>query len=295
MQDSQYDSLVKMASRASIGVAATMLLIKLYAWYVSSSAAMLASATDALLDLLASSISFLIISFSLTPADAEHRFGHGKAENLGALLQATLIVSSAALLIFHGVERMITPQPILHSKAVIVVSIIAMLATVMLLSLQKYVISRTGSVAIRADSLHYQSDLLLNVGVIVAVLLADYAFAIADGLYAVIVALFLLYGCIGIVKHAVDQLLDHELEAQDIDKIKAILRQHPQSLGFHRLRTRRSGKHRFIECHVELADDISLIQAHGIVTELEQQLVQLFPDCEVLIHVDPVTAVTDKQ
>ncbi len=284
-----------MASRASIGVAATMLLIKLYAWYVSSSAAMLASATDALLDLLASSISFLIISFSLTPADAEHRFGHGKAENLGALLQATLIVSSAALLIFHGVERMITPQPILHSKAVIVVSIIAMLATVMLLSLQKYVISRTGSVAIRADSLHYQSDLLLNVGVIVAVLLADYAFAIADGLYAVIVALFLLYGCIGIVKHAVDQLLDHELEAQDIDKIKAILRQHPQSLGFHRLRTRRSGKHRFIECHVELADDISLIQAHGIVTELEQQLVQLFPDCEVLIHVDPVTAVTDKQ
>ncbi len=291
MTERSYANLVMWASKAAVCVASILVISKLYAWWLSGSSAMLASTTDSLLDVFASLCSFIMIRFSLTPADEEHRFGHGKAENLAALMQSSFILGSALLLIFHGVNRAIAPQPIEHSSFAIGISVLAIALTFALVCLQKYVISKTKSVAISADSMHYQSDLLLNAGVILALVLHQYNWPQADGVFTVLVGLFLLSGALKIIYHSVQDLMDRELSAQDLQSIRAVIRSHPEAIGFHELRTRQSGKMRFIQFHLELDDNLSLLQAHRISDEVERQLLAIFNDTEVFIHQDPQSVV----
>lgn len=291
MSTKSYEDLVKLASKMAIFVAATLVFTKLYAWWVSSSSAMLASTTDSILDVFASLCSFIIIRFSLSPADEEHRFGHGKAENLAALMQSSFVLGSAILLMLHGVDRIISPQEVTHSSIAIGISVLAIVLTVALISVQKYVISKTKSVAIGADSLHYQSDLLLNAGVILALVLNTYNWPQADGIFTVLVGVFLLTGAIKMIYHSIHDLMDRELAAEDLQSIKAVINSHPRANGFHELRTRQSGKMRFIQFHLELDDNLSLLQAHQISDEVEQELLKIFTDTEVFIHQDPQSVV----
>ena len=291
MSTKSYEDLVKLASKMAIFVAATLVFTKLYAWWVSSSSAMLASTTDSILDVFASLCSFIIIRFSLSPADEEHRFGHGKAENLAALMQSSFVLGSAILLMLHGVDRIISPQEVTHSSIAIGISVLAIVLTVALISVQKYVISKTKSVAIGADSLHYQSDLLLNAGVILALVLNAYNWPQADGIFTVLVGVFLLTGAIKMIYHSIHDLMDRELAVEDLQSIKAVINSHPRANGFHELRTRQSGKMRFIQFHLELDDNLSLLQAHQISDEVEQELLKIFTDTEVFIHQDPQSVV----
>ncbi|MDG1734180.1 MAG: cation diffusion facilitator family transporter [Thalassotalea sp.] len=291
MSTKSYEDLVKLASKMAIFVAATLVFTKLYAWWVSSSSAMLASTTDSILDVFASLCSFIIIRFSLSPADEEHRFGHGKAENLAALMQSSFVLGSAILLMLHGVDRIISPQEVSHSSIAIGISVLAIVLTVALISVQKYVISKTKSVAIGADSLHYQSDLLLNAGVILALVLNAYNWPQADGIFTVLVGVFLLTGAIKMIYHSIHDLMDRELAVEDLQSIKAVINSHPRANGFHELRTRQSGKMRFIQFHLELDDNLSLLQAHQISDEVEQELLKIFTDTEVFIHQDPQSVV----
>ncbi|TRX57919.1 cation diffusion facilitator family transporter [Thalassomonas sp. M1454] len=291
MSNQSYENLVKLASKMAILVAAILVVSKLYAWWISSSSAMLASTTDSILDVFASLCSFIIIRFSLSPADKEHRFGHGKAENLAALMQSSFVLGSAILLMFHGVDRVISPQVVSHSSTAIAISVLAIVLTIALISVQKYVISKTNSVAIGADSLHYQSDLLLNAGVILALVLNQYNWPQADGVFTVFVGLFLLSGAVKIIYHSIHDLMDRELDEQDLASIKAVINSHPKAHGFHELRTRQAGKMRFIQFHLELDDNLSLLQAHQISDEVEQELLKIFNDTEVFIHQDPQSVV----
>lgn len=291
----EYASLVKFASKLAVAIATILLVSKLAAWWLSGSAAMLASSTDSLLDVFASLTSFIIIRFSLTPADDHHRFGHGKAENLAALVQSAFVLGSALLLVFHGVDRFFNPHPITHSNVAIGVSVLAIVLTLLLVVVQKRVISKTNSAAISADSLHYQSDLLLNVGVILALVLNQFDVVEADGLFTVLVGGYLIYGAIGIVYHSIQDLMDCELAEEEVHLIKDIIRAHPKVLGFHELRTRQAGKMRFIQFHLELADELSLFDAHSISDQVEQQILAQFNDCEVFIHQDPRSVVKRRQ
>ncbi|QBY04617.1 cation diffusion facilitator family transporter [Thalassotalea sp. HSM 43] len=286
-----YESLVRFASGSAVFVAVVLVLSKVWAWWLSGSASMLASSTDSLLDVFASLTSFIILRYSLAPADDEHRFGHGKAENLAALMQASFVLGSAILLILHGVERTVSPQPVSHNFAAIMVSIVAILLTLGLVAIQRHVINKTRSIAISADSLHYQSDLLLNLGVIIALLLSQYGFIYADGAFAVLVGVFLGVGAIKISIRAVHDLMDHELSEQQVERITELIRVNEQSLGFHELRTRQSGKIAFIQFHLELKDDLTLYQAHSIADNIEQAIVKEFPNAQVLIHQDPQSVV----
>ncbi|NMP16981.1 cation diffusion facilitator family transporter [Thalassotalea sp. Y01] len=286
-----YESLVRFASGSAVFVAVVLVLSKVWAWWLSGSASMLASSTDSLLDVFASLTSFIILRYSLAPADDEHRFGHGKAENLAALMQASFVLGSAILLILHGVERTVSPQPVSHNFAAIMVSIVAILLTLGLVVIQRHVINKTRSIAISADTLHYQSDLLLNLGVIIALLLSQYGFIYADGAFAVLVGVFLGVGAIKISIRAVHDLMDHELSEQQVERITDLIRANEQALGFHELRTRQSGKIAFIQFHLELKDDLTLYQAHSIADNIEQAIVKEFPNAQVLIHQDPQSVV----
>ena len=293
-QTKDYAYWVRFAAIASTSVALLLVIIKLYAWLVTDSSAMLASTTDSMLDLFASLMNVVILKFALAPADEEHKFGHGKAESLAGLIQAAFVLGSASLLLFHGVDRIITPQPIVQSQVGIWITILAIVLTLVLVVFQRFVIKKTGSVVISADALHYQSDLFLNLGVLAAIILSQGYWLQADGVFTIGVGVFLLLGASKIIWMSVHQLMDHELTEGELDKIKQIVHAHEGALGLHELRTRQAGQNRFIQFHLELDDGLSLLAAHSIGEAIEAEIIQALAPCEVLIHHDPSSAVSSE-
>jgi len=290
----QYAYWVRLAAISSSSVALLLVIIKFYAWLVSDSSAMLASTTDSILDLFASVMNIVILRFALAPADDEHKFGHGKAESLAGLVQAAFVLGSALLLIFNGVERVINPRVIVQSDIAIGVTLVAIILTLALVVFQRFVIKRTGSIVINADALHYQSDLFLNVGVLAAIFLSQGLWVQADGVFTIIVALYLLFGAGQIIYQSVYQLMDHELSDDELTQIKSIILSHDHALGLHELRTRQSGAQRFIQFHLELEDTLSLLEAHSIGDDIEAEICQALAPCEVFIHQDPSSVVPEE-
>ncbi len=284
---------VKTATRASVSVALTLIVVKLWAWVSTDASSMLASATDSLLDSLASLFTFFSVRYALQPADHEHRFGHGKAESLAALVQSALITGSALLLLIHSAQQWYQGGAVAKPTLGIYVSIFAIAVTLGLVLLQRVAIKHTQSKAIAADHLHFQSDLLLNTAVIVALGLSAYGFYWADSVFAILIAVYLAYGAIKIGWDAFQGLMDRELPDADKEKIVAVLAATKGIHGWHDLRTRASGPVRFIQCHVELDDHLSLHQAHDIADHAEQELRELFHETDVIIHMDPLSAVPD--
>lgn len=288
---SQYPSLVKMAANAAIFVAFILVIVKSYAWFSTDAASMLASTTDSLLDLFASIMNFVILRFALAPADKEHKFGHGKAESLAGLVQSAFVLGSALILALHGLDRLLSPKEIVHSEVGIVVTVVAIIFTLLLIVFQRYVIRLTGSVAISADAMHYQSDLLLNAGVIAALLLSSNKWPMADGIFTILVALFLAFSAVKIVWLCVHNLMDRELPDDEIYKITQLVIMQQGVLGLHDLRTRQSGAIRFIQFHLELDDNLLLFEAHAISDQVEDELIKVFPEAEIFIHQDPQSVV----
>ena len=282
--------LMRLATYASVATALLLLLAKLLAWFVSDSVSMLATLVDSGLDLLASLVNLLAVHHALQPADREHRFGHGKAESLAGLGQAMFIAGSAIVLLLQGLSRLLNPQPLEKGLELGVgVMLFSIVATLALVSFQRYVIKRSASTAIKADALHYKTDLLVNVSVIVALVLAFYGWVHMDPLFAIGIALFILYSAWQIVREAIDLLMDHELPDEEREKIRHLIINHPQAIGFHDLRTRRSGTTVFVQLHLELDETLSLREAHAIADQLEHQVAALFDEAEVIIHEDPIT------
>jgi ferrous-iron efflux pump FieF len=290
----RYAALVKLAAFTATATALLLVVLKVYAWIATDASAMLASATDSILDLFASVMNVVILRFALAPADDEHKFGHGKAESLAGLVQAAFVLGSALLLVFNGVDRVINPQEVVRTEVGIWVSIIAIAMTLLLVLVQKYVIAKTRSVAISADALHYQSDLLLNFGVLLALFLSQGYWLQADGVFTIGVGVFLLLGASKIIWMSVHQLMDHELTDDELDKIKQIVQDHEGALGLHELRTRQAGQNRFIQFHLELDDGLSLLAAHSIGEAIEAEIIQALAPCEVFIHHDPSSVVSSE-
>ena len=282
---------VRLAAISSSSVALILVAIKLYAWLVTDSSAMLASTTDSVLDLFASVMSIIILRFALAPADKEHTFGHGKAESLAGLVQASFVLGSAILLIFSGISRFLNPQDIVRSEVAIWVTLIAITLTLILVAFQRFVIKRTGSIIISGDALHYQSDLLLNLGVLVAIVLSQGIWASTDGAFTILVGLYLIFGAGQIMVQSVKQLMDHELSDEEVSVIKTVVLSHDKALGIHELRTRQAGAKRFIQFHLELEDNLSLFEAHKIGDDIEASIMVKLAPCEVFIHHDPSSVV----
>ena len=205
------------------------------------------------------------------------------------------MLGSAILLIFSGVSRLLNPQEIVHGEVAIWVTIISIVLTLILVVFQRYVIKRTGSIIISGDALHYQSDLFLNLGVLAAIILSQGIWLQADGVFTILVALYLVFGAGQIMIQSVSQLMDSELSDDELSKIKAIVLKHKQAMGIHELRTRQSGAQKFIQFHLELNDSLSLLEAHSIGDEIEADICSALAPCEVFIHQDPSSVVQIEQ
>lgn len=286
--------LMRLATYASIGVAVLLILAKFVAWGLSDSLSLLATLIDSTLDALASLINLLAVRHALSPADREHRFGHGKAEALAGLGQAAFIAGSAGFLLLEAGRRFVNPEPLESYGVGIGVMVFSIIATLGLLAFQRHVIRRTGSVAISADALHYRTDLLVNGSVIAALWLSAVGWPGFDPLFAIAIALYILYSAWEIVGQAFDHLMDKELPDEEREQIKAIARSHKKVRGMHDLRSRRAGMATFIQLHLELDDELSLLQAHQISDEVEGRLQEVYPAAEIIIHIDPVSVVPDE-
>lgn len=282
------DRLLKLATTVSVSVASTLAVLKLAAWLVTGSAAILSSLLDSLVDVAASGILLISVRHALRPPDRSHRFGHGKAEPLGAIAQAAFVGGSALLLIFESAGRFITPEPVTEVPLGIAVMSISLVATVLLVVFQRGVARRTGSTAIEADRLNYIGDTATSVVVLAVLVIGQRpGWQWLDPAAAIGVALWLLIAAARIARRAVDHLMDRELPREDRDRIAAIVRADPEVVDLHDMRTRSAGGTRFIELHVEMDGSQTLWQAHTICDRVEAALSAAFPDSEVILHQEP--------
>ena len=280
--------LMRRATNLAVAAAALMIAGKLGAWLATDSVSLLSSLADSVMDVLASLINLFAVRQALQPADREHRFGHGKAEPLAGLGQALFITASAIFLIVEAAGRIMEPEPIARAPVGIGVMIFAIIVTTALVAYQRRVVRLTGSTAIRADSLHYAADILMNVGVIAALALAmTVGWALADPIIAIAIAGVIVHAAVRVGWSAIQQLMDRELPEEDRERIREIVLEHPEVLDCHDLRTRRSGIDSFIQVHVEMDRSLTLLRAHEISDDVEARIRKAFPHAEVLIHADP--------
>ncbi len=283
--------LMRMATYASISVALILVLAKTIAWAITDSVVLLATLIDSTLDGLASLINLFAVRHAVMPADREHRFGHGKAEALAGLGQSAFIAGSAGFLLLESVRRLLRPVPLESYGPGLLVMAISIALTLILMIFQRYVIRRTNSTAIKADALHYRTDFMVNGSVILALVLAIEGWEGFDALFAIGIALYILYSAWGIVRQSLDDLMDRELPQEEREEIKRIALAHAGVHGLHDLRSRRSGIATFLQLHLEVDDNLTLLQAHRISDEVEFELQQAYPAAEIIIHVDPESIV----
>lgn len=281
--------LTRRAAMASVTMATLLLLLKVYAARATGSVAMLGSLADTALDLLSSLVTLYAVSLAAKPANADYRFGHGKAEAVAALMQTLVILGSAVAIGARATMELGKRVPPSHADVGIGVSLLAIVLTIGLVAYQRYVVRQTGSIAIVTDQVHYQSDLLLNLAVIVAFALEAFAgLHGADAVFGIGIAVYLGYGAVTSARAALDMLMDREWPEDKRQTLLRVVARHPQVDGVHELRTRSSGVVDFIQFHVWLAPDMTVAVAHGIVDEIEADVAAAFPGAEIMIHVDPM-------
>lgn len=283
----KYARLVQLAAWAATLTASFLILLKLFAWWYTDSMSLLASLIDSFIDLIASVINLLVVRYSLQPADDNHQFGHGKAESLAALAQSAFILGSAIFLVLNGIERLFRPAEIYQPGVGVLVSAIATVITFALVMLQKWVVRKTGSQAIAADSLHYQSDLLMNIAIMIALGLTWYGYSKTDAIFAVLIGIMILISAYKMAYQAVQSLLDRQLPLEEQEKIMQIASSVSGVLGIHELRTRQAGATKFIQLHIELDDHIHLVDAHAIADQVENLLEVAYPGADILLHQEP--------
>jgi len=283
----EHARLMRLATRASLVVASTLIVAKGIAWWLSGSVSLLAGLTDSALDGAASFLNLLAVHYALRPADDDHRYGHGKAEALSGMAQALFIAASALLIAYQAIDRIQHPTPLGAPGLGIAVMVLSIVLTVALLMLQHKVIKETGSAAIRADSLHYRSDLLLNASILVALTLALFGWEQLDAYFGLAISAYILWSAISIARETVAVLMDEELPVDVSARMLELACGVTGVLGAHDLRTRVSGNHWFVQLHLELPGALTLSAAHVICEDVADAIEKDYPKAEVLVHADP--------
>jgi len=281
-------ALTRRITLMSVVTAAVLVSIKIAAWLASDSVALLASMADSGLDLLASLGTFFAVRYAVAPPDAEHRYGHGKAEAFASLLQGGLVFASAALIGREAIVDLLHPHPLRQEGWAIAVMIVSTALTALLIAAQSRVLRRTSSVAVSGDRAHYASDLGSNLIALLGI--AASAWLGLNGLdaaAALLVAAVLLWGAIGVFREASSQLLDRELSLEARRLIVELITRDRRVGGVHQLRTRAAGPFVHMQMHVDLDPDLSLTEAHEVLVEAEKRVLEEFPSADILMHADP--------
>lgn len=283
----QHARLMRQATQAALATALILVLAKAVAWWLSGSVSLLAGLTDSLLDGAASLLNLIAVHYALRPADEDHRYGHGKAEALAGLAQALFVGASAVLVALQAIERLQHPQPLGAQALGIAVMLLSLAMTIALLLFQRHVVKVTGSTAVRADSLHYRSDLLLNSSILLALILASLGWQRLDPLFGLGIAIYILWSAISIVREAVAVLMDQELAPELSERMHLLANSVPGVLGTHDLRTRISGTHWFVQLQVALPADLSLEQSHALCQQVAAAIRSEFPRAQVQAYATP--------
>ena len=288
VSSAQHASLTTRAAALSTGVALLLIALKAWAWIASSSVAMLASLADSTLDFVASLITYYAVRYAAAPPDNEHRFGHGKAEAFAGLMQSGLVALSGVLIVMEAIPRFFSYAPVGQGMASLAVMVVSVVLTAALISAQTQAIRRTGSVATRADRLHYAGDLISNLVVMAGIgAAAWFDWTWADAAAALVVAAWLAWGAVRVAREAADHLLDRELPDEARARIRALAESDPELGRVHDLRTRTSGPYVHIQFHVDLAPTLTLDAAHKIIVAAENRIRAEFPTADIIIHPDP--------
>ncbi|MGA8133495.1 MAG: cation diffusion facilitator family transporter [Pseudomonas gingeri] len=290
----EHARLLRLATRASVGVASILILTKATAWWLSGSVSMLAGLTDSLLDGVTSFLNLLAVHYALRPADNDHRYGHGKAESLSGMAQALFIAVSAVLIAIQAFERLKNPEPIGAPWIGIGVIVLSLILTAGLLLLQHKVVRETGSTAVRADSLHYRSDMLLNASILLALVLAGFGWPQVDAWFGLGISVYILWSAIQIGRESFAVLMDEELSPDISQHMLELACSVPGVLGAHDLRTRISGNRWFVQLHLELPGELTLSVAHDLSDQAADAIQAAYPQAEVLVHADPREVVTPR-
>jgi len=280
--------IIKLATYASVSVAATLIVMKLFGWWVTHSVSLQASLIDSLLDACASLINMIAIYHALKPADKEHRFGHGKVESLAALGQALFIGGSSLWLLHEARDRISTHEPIESTEVGLIVMAIAIVITFFLVLYQSYVVKKTKSSAIAADMLHYKSDLLINAAVILSLFCAQFfGLDMIDPIFGLLIGIYILWTAWNITMQAFNVLMDSELDDEERKNIITIIKTHPEVIDVRDLRTRTSGLQQFFQLHLLMRPDLSLREADHIAEEVEAEVLKVYPKSQVMIRLVP--------
>jgi cation diffusion facilitator family transporter len=272
----------------AVATAFSLVVMKFAIWLVTGSVALMASMADSTLDLVASSATFLAVRYAAAPPDAEHRFGHGKAEAFASLLQAGLVFASAALIGQEAIDRLLHPKAVVQEFWALGVMGVSILLTAALIGAQTHMLRRARSVAVSADRTHYAADLASNLVALGGIAVATgLHLAAADALAALVVGAILLWGAISVFREASNQLLDHELPTEEREKIIKLVLHDPAVRDVHQVRTRASGPVTHIQMHADLDPEVSLEAAHRIVVAAEKRILTAFPAADIIIHADP--------
>lgn len=283
------EKLMVYAVRASSSVALTLVATKFYVWWSAQSVALLGSLIDSSLDLMASLVTLFAVKTAIRPADDDHRFGHGKAEALAGLFQSAIMGGSAIFLLFESLRSFAAPAAASGATSVMFVSFLAIALSLLLVSFQSYVVRHSGSLAISGDHLHYKGDLLMNLGVVAAAYLSSIGLGYADPIFGILIALYIIHGAYGVARPSIDDLMDREFSQSERDTIFNLVHSVQGVGGLHALKTRRAGRDRFIQMHIDVDGALSVKDGHMITTEVEALVGEEFPDTDILIHVDPMS------
>ncbi len=279
--------LLRLASTASVVTAVILIVAKLFAWWVSGSVSMMATVIDSMLDAFASLINMVAVYIALKPADEDHHFGHGKAEQLAALAQSAFIAGSAIFLILHAINDLTNDVEIANEQVAMMVMAFSIVCTVILLLIQNYVIRQTGSIAIKADEMHYRMDLITNLSVILALALAAAGYREADAIFGILIAVYMLNSVRKVAWESIQMLMDRALPEEELERIEKTILSVEGVQGVHNLRTRISGALPIIQFHLDVQGELSVRQAHDIGGKVKQAILAWMPDADVTFHLDP--------
>ncbi len=288
LNQEQTNRLKKTAAIASISLSVALSLLKTFGALYTGSLAVLSSLIDSLADIFASSVTFIAVKFSSRPASYNHRYGYGKAESLSALIQSAFIAGSGIFVMYDGFSRLLEPRKLEQTSTGILIMLISLIGTIALIAFQKYVTRRTRSDAISADSAHYTVDVMTNLSIIASLLIVQY-FEINwfDTLTAFAISTYLLINAYHLARNAVRILTDAELSDDIRSNVIKIVREIPFTQGIHDLRTRDLGGSYMFEFHLELDGNLSLYDAHDLTDMVEDEILETYPNAQIIIHQDP--------
>jgi cation diffusion facilitator family transporter len=281
-------ALTRRVTTLSVATAAVLTALKAFVWVASDSVSILASLADSALDLVAALGTFFAVRYAAAPPDAEHRYGHGKAEAFASLVQAGLVFASGALIGQEAIRHLLRPTPIAQSGWALGVMAVSTVLTAGLIAAQTQVLRKANSVAVTGDRAHYIADLASNIVALGAIAAATLlGFSGFDALGGLVVAGVLLWGAIGVFRQASNELMDHELPDEARARIVALMTADPRLTDVHQLRTRAAGPTIHIQMHADLDPSLSLETAHEVVVAAERRVLEAFPAADIIIHPDP--------